>query len=137
MTTVDGPHLHRILVVDDSTTIRRMVRASLAGLDGVTFSEAASGLEALERLSFEPVSMLVLDLNMPDIHGIEVLKFVRAHSQLKDTPVLVLTTRGDESSRAAAMEAGASVYLTKPFSPQVLASLARQMLGAGGAPPPT
>ena len=126
--------MQRILIVDDSATIRRMVRASLAGLEGVTFSEASSGLEALERLSFEPVSMLVLDLNMPDLHGIEVLKFVRGHSQLRETPVLVLTTRGDDSSRAAAMEAGASVYLTKPFSPQVLASLAREFL-AGEARP--
>ena len=121
--------MHRILIVDDSTTIRRMLRASLTGLDRVTFSEAASGLEALERLALEQVSMLILDLNMPDLHGIEVLRFVRSHDRLKATPVLVLTTRGDDSSRTAAMAAGATVYLTKPFSPEALASLAREHLG--------
>jgi two-component system chemotaxis response regulator CheY len=121
-------HVHRILIVDDSATIRRMVRASLAGLDGVAFTEAATGLEALERLALEPVSLMVLDLNMPDVHGLEVLQFVRAHAAHRATPVIVLTTRGDDASRAAALQAGANRYLTKPFAPQLLASVARDLL---------
>ncbi len=120
--------MQRILVVDDSVTIRRMVKASLSGLADVSFSEAATGLEALERLAVEPVAMLILDLNMPDMHGIEVLKFVRSHQAHKNTPVIVLTTRGDEPSRVAALSAGANVYVTKPFGPQALASAARDLL---------
>lgn len=120
--------MHRILIVDDSATIRRMVKASLQGLANVEFGEAATGLEALEQLALEPVSMLILDLNMPDMHGIEVLKFVRTHQLHKKTPVIVLTTRGDEASRVAAMEAGANVFVTKPFTPDRLASFARELL---------
>ncbi len=120
--------MQRILIVDDSATIRRMVKASLHALPDIAFSEAATGLEALERLALEPVAMLILDLNMPDMHGIEVLRFVRTHQAHKLTPVIVLTTRGDEASRAAALEAGADVYVTKPFTPEALASLAQNLL---------
>ena len=73
---------------------------------------------------------MILDLNMPDMHGIEVLKFIRQHATYKTLPVIVLTTRGDDSSREAAMTAGASVYMTKPFAPQLLAEHARQFLAA-------
>ncbi len=113
-----------IVIVDDSPTIRRMVRASLAGIPAGRFIEAGSGLEAIEQLTLGPIGLMVLDLNMPDMHGLEVLKFVRRHPAYRTLPVIVLTTRGDEESRAAAMAAGATIYLTKPFLPQVLATQA-------------
>lgn len=118
----------RILIVDDSTTIRKMVRASLQPMDAAEFAEAASGLEAIEQLALAPVSLIVLDLNMPDMHGIDVLKFVRGHRLHGAVPILVLTTRGDVSSRETAERAGATAYLTKPFTPQVLAATARDLL---------
>ncbi len=126
------PH---ILIVDDSATIRRMVRASLQEIQGATFAEAASGLEALERLAVQPIAMMVLDLNMPDMHGLEVLQFVRGHQAHKSTPIIVLTTRGDDDSKAAALEAGANVYVTKPFAPRALAALARDLLEVNGNRP--
>ncbi|HEY7791020.1 MAG TPA: response regulator, partial [Vicinamibacterales bacterium] len=110
-----------VLIVDDSPTIRRMVAASLATLPATATVEAASGLQAIESLAVMPVQMMILDLNMPDMHGLDVLRFVRTHARYRDTPVMVLTTRGDESSRAAALQAGASAYMTKPFSPAGLA----------------
>lgn len=122
----------RILIVDDSPTIRRMVKASLIGLGG-TVVEAASGLEAIEQLSLGATALMVLDLNMPDLHGLDVLKFVRSHPGLAPLPVLVLTTRGDESSREAAMAAGATQYMTKPFVPQELAARVRQLLDQASA----
>jgi two-component system, chemotaxis family, chemotaxis protein CheY len=118
----------RILIVDDSPTIRRMVRASLAPIGIETFGEAASGLEAIEQLMLGPTALMILDLNMPDMHGLEVLHFVRQHATFRTLPVIVLTTRGDDTSRQAALAAGASAYLTKPFAPQVLADHARQFL---------
>jgi two-component system chemotaxis response regulator CheY len=123
--------MRTILVVDDSPTIRKMVRAALGSLGNVRFVEAASGLQAIETLAIHPVRMVVLDLNMPDMHGLEVLKFLRSHSQYKALPVMVLTTRGDEESREEVIEAGASSYLTKPFSPSFLISSVRQLLEAG------
>jgi two-component system chemotaxis response regulator CheY len=122
-----------ILIVDDSATIRKMVRASLQQLEGAAFDEAASGLEAIERLALAPVALIVLDLNMPDMHGIDVLKFVRSHGVHRAVPIVVLTTRGDEGSREAAERAGATAYLTKPFAPAALAATARDLLVRGHA----
>ena len=118
------PH---ILIVDDSPTIRRMVRASLASL-AADFIEAASGLEAIEQLAVGPIQLMVLDLNMPDMHGLEVLGFVRANQKFHQLPVIVLTTRDDQASRSAAMQAGATSYLTKPFTPQALLGEARGLI---------
>ena len=94
------------------------------------FVEAASGLEAIERLALGVVDLILLDLNMPDMHGLEVLGFVRSHHKYRHLPVIVLTTRGDDASRQAALQAGASVYLTKPFEPGVLATQAGQLLAS-------
>jgi len=106
-----------------------MVKASLAALSGpCEFVEASSGLEAIERLALGPIELMVLDLNMPDMHGLEVLGFVRANQKFQQLPVLVLTTRDDAASRTAAMQAGATGYLTKPFTPQVLLTEARGMI---------
>lgn len=124
----------KILIVDDSPTIRRMVQASLAALPGATFVEAGSGLEAIEMVALAPVRLVVLDLNMPDMHGVEVLNFFRAHARYRQIPIIVLTTRGDDVSRRTAMDAGAARYMTKPFTPQVLLAQARELLDAGAAP---
>jgi two-component system, chemotaxis family, chemotaxis protein CheY len=121
--------MERTLVVDDSPTMRRMVMASLEGVCDGGFSQVGSGLEAIEQLALGPASLMVLDLNMPDMHGLEVLRFVRKHPAFRTLPVIVLTTRGDDDSRSAAMAAGASLYLTKPFAPHALAGHARALLG--------
>ena len=122
--------MNTILLVDDSPTIRKMVQASLAGLDDVAFTEASTGLEAIESLAISSVCLVVLDLNMPDMHGLDVLKFVRSHNHYKDLPVVVLTTRRDPTSRDAAMRAGASAYLTKPFTPSALATIVSEALSS-------
>ena len=122
--------MERTLVVDDSPTMRRMVMASLREVCTGGFIEAGSGLEACEQLALAPVSLIVLDLNMPDMHGLEVLSFVRRHPTLKTLPIIVLTTRGDDASRTAALAAGASLYMTKPFTPQGLAAQARELVEA-------
>ena len=120
------PHL---LIVDDSPTIRRMVRVTLTPLS-MEVIEAASGLEAIEQLAVASVNLIVLDLNMPDMHGLDVLGFVRASQKFQHIPVIVLTTRNDEVSRTAAMQAGATRYITKPFKPQALLTEAREVLAA-------
>ena len=120
--------MRTILVVDDSPTIRKMVRAALGSLGNVRFMEAGSGLQAIETLAIHPVRMVVLDLNMPDMHGLDVLRFLRSHDIYKDVPVLILTTRGDDASRDAVMQAGASAYMTKPFAPGELAATVSGLL---------
>jgi two-component system chemotaxis response regulator CheY len=120
--------MYTILIVDDSPMIRRMIKASLAVLPGAMFAEARSGLQAIEALAVSSVRIVVLDLNMPDMHGLDVLRFVRSHDHYKDVPVIVLTTRGDAASRDAALQAGASAYMTKPFVPSALVSSINELL---------
>ena len=122
--------MHKILIVDDSPTIRKMVRASLQGVESSEFLEASTGLEAIEQLAITRVQLVVLDLNMPDMHGLDVLKFLRRHQHYQNLPIVVLTTRGDHTSRRTAEEAGATSYLTKPFAPQMLATTVRELLHA-------
>ena len=121
-----------VLVVDDSATMRRMIIAALSGLGDLDFVQAVSGLEAIERMTVGAVDLVVLDLNMPDVHGLEVLRFVRGHQTLQHLPVLVLTTRGDDGSRNAALAEGATLYLTKPFAPDVLAPQVQRLLHGAG-----
>lgn len=121
--------MSQILIVDDSQTIRRMVKSALTPL-AMPFVEAASGLEAIEQLAVGEIKLMVLDLNMPDMHGLEVLGFVRSHQKFHHLPVIVLTTRDDQGSRTAAIEAGATMYLTKPFTPKALLDEARAVLVA-------
>jgi two-component system, chemotaxis family, chemotaxis protein CheY len=121
--------MKRILIVDDSTTMRRMVAASLRKLSGVTLEEASTGLEAIERLSLFPASLMILDLNMPDMHGLDVLRFVRSQQSRRTFPIIILTTRSDSDSRTAAAQAGATVYMTKPFDPEEILAKVGELLG--------
>ena len=117
-----------ILVVDDSKVMREMVIACLRGEPELVFTQAASGLEAIEKLSLGGFRLVILDLNMPDIGGVEVVEFVRGQDQLRTLPILIVTTRGDEASRQRVMEAGASRFMTKPFTPEGLIGAVRGLL---------
>jgi two-component system chemotaxis response regulator CheY len=118
------------LIVDDSKVMREMVIACLRGHEGLAFTHAASGLEALEKLSLQTFDVVVLDLNMPDIGGYEVIEFIRGQDKLVHLPILVVTSRGDDSSRTRALAAGATRFLTKPFAPEVLLGEVRALIGA-------
>jgi len=122
--------VREVLVVDDSKVMRDMIVACLRPEAGLAFTPASSGLEAIEKLSLRPYSLVVLDLNMPDIGGIEVLEFVRGQDRLRRVPIMVVTTRGDEGSRERALAAGADRFLTKPFAPEAILAEARALLGA-------
>lgn len=118
-----------VLVADDSATMRRMIMAALGG-SGVSFEQAESGLGAIEKVTLGPIDLVILDLNMPDVHGLEVLRFIRGRETLRGLPVIILTTRGDPQSRSAALEAGATLYMTKPFQPQAIAAEVHRLMHA-------
>jgi two-component system chemotaxis response regulator CheY len=117
-----------ILLVDDSKVMREMIAACLRPEQGIAFAHAGSGLEAIERLSLKKFDLVILDLNMPDIGGIEVVEFIRAQDRLRQLPILIVTTRGDDASRTRALEVGASRFMTKPFAPEALLSEVRALL---------
>jgi two-component system, chemotaxis family, chemotaxis protein CheY len=119
-----------ILVVDDSKVMREMIVACLRGEAGLRFTHAASGLEAIERLSLVHFDLVFLDLNMPDIGGSEVLEFVRGQDGLREIPIIVVTTRGDEGSKGRALASGASRFMTKPFEPADILGELRSLLPA-------
>jgi two-component system chemotaxis response regulator CheY len=124
-----GANVLKILVVDDSKVMREMIVACLRGVDGLEFSQAASGLEAIERLSLGPFDLMYLDLNMPDIGGFEVVEFVRSQDTLKTLPIVIVTTRGEEATRTRALQLGASSFMTKPFHPEAVIAELRSLLG--------
>ncbi|HEY0481098.1 MAG TPA: response regulator [Kofleriaceae bacterium] len=124
--------MKRLLIVDDSKLMRDMVAACLRPLGTVSFEFAGSGLEAIERLALATFDVMVLDLNMPDIGGVEVVEFVRSQDHLRELPILIVTTRGDNDSRAQVLAAGASSFLTKPFVPAEILVEVRRLLAAEG-----
>ena len=117
-----------VLVVDDSKVMRDMLTACLRPEPALVVTHAASGLEAIEQLSLKAFDLIVLDLNMPDVGGVEVIEFVRSQDKLRGMPILVVTTRGDDDSRTSAMAAGATSYLTKPFTPDAILAEVRGLL---------
>ena len=120
--------MKNILVVDDSLTMRQMVKASLRGLSDCDFEEAASGVEAIERLSQKPIDLMVLDLNMPGMDGLDVVRYVRGHEAIRDIPIIVLSGGGDENSLEAPLAVGASCCLAKPVEPAALMERVRKLL---------
>jgi two-component system chemotaxis response regulator CheY len=120
--------MSKLLVVDDSKVMRDMIVACLRADPSLEFTHAGSGLEAIEQLSLRQFDLLVLDLNMPDIGGIEVVEFVRGQDRLRSLPIIIVTTRGDESSRARALEAGASRFMVKPFDPEAILSEVQELV---------
>jgi len=101
----------RVLVVDDEQSIRRFLRVTLTS-QGYTVIEAASGQEAISGASTEKPDIVILDLGLPDIDGVEVTRLLREWTQI---PIIILSVRGSEKDKIAALDAGADDYLTKPF----------------------
>jgi DNA-binding response OmpR family regulator len=114
----------KVLVVDDEPTVREVV-ASYLRRDGHHVAEAADGLRALELLAADPPDLVVLDMMLPGTNGLDVLRRVRATSQI---PVIMLTARADESDRVTGLELGADDYVVKPFSPRELAARVNSVL---------
>jgi two-component system, OmpR family, phosphate regulon response regulator OmpR len=121
----------RILMIDDDPRLAAMV-AEYLGEAGFRVSVAPAGRSGLERLAHDPYDAVVLDLMLPDMDGLEVCRRLRGSS---DTPVLMLTARGDAMDRVVGLEMGADDYLPKPFEPRELLARVRAILrrrGAGG-----
>jgi two-component system KDP operon response regulator KdpE len=104
--------LKRILVVDDDRQITRMLRASLQS-SGYAVEIATNGLEAFQKFEAEPPDLIITDLSMPEMNGLELTQAVR---RVAETPIIVLSVRDGDSMKVTALDEGADDYLTKPFS---------------------
>ncbi len=119
--------METILLIDDSRTIRRLVGSSLKKL-GFETLEAEDGLQGLEMLATHQVDLVIVDLNMPNLNGLDFTRQVRSQEILRDLPIVMLTTESSEKDRQRGFEAGVNTYLVKPVSAQVLHYKLRSLL---------
>ncbi|MEE8332101.1 MAG: response regulator transcription factor [Acidimicrobiia bacterium] len=132
MTLIDERLSGRVVVVDDEPMVREVVTRYLQ-LDGHEIIAAADGTTALEEVRRQAPDLVVLDLMLPGLHGLEVLAALRENSEI---PVILLTASGDEADRVAGLELGADDYVVKPFSPRELAARVRSVLRRTAPRPP-
>ena len=119
----------KIMTVDDSATIRQMLNFTLtdAGFDVV---EAVDGVDACSKLKASPVNMVITDLNMPQMDGIELIREVRKDPANRFVPIIMLTTESQETKKQEGKAAGASGWIVKPFSPEQLLAVVKMVLVA-------
>ena len=117
-----------IMTVDDSTSVRQMVTFTLreAGYD---VFEAVDGKDALSKIQSRPVHMLITDLNMPNMDGIELIRNIRAGSTCKFIPIIMLTTESQAEKKMEGKAAGATGWIVKPFNPEQLLAVVKKVLG--------
>ena len=118
---------NKILVVDDEEDILELVRYNLAR-DGYRVVCAASGEQALSRAKSEPFDLILLDLMLPGIDGLEVAKRLKSKPETRHIPIIMLTAKGEEADIVTGLELGADDYVTKPFSPRILVARVKAVL---------
>ena len=106
-----------ILIADDSPSIRKFVTFSLA-VKGYEIIAVSDGMEALEKLPTEHINLVITDINMPNIDGFELIKAIRANEELKDIPIIILSSMGGTEEIEKGLSIGANSYLIKPFDPK-------------------
>jgi two-component system chemotaxis response regulator CheY len=119
-----------ILVIDDSPTIRKLLTFVLKK-EGYVISEAEDGIDAMEQLSHIQVDIILVDLNMPNMDGIEFAKTLRSNYYYMDTPIIMLTTTKDDDLKRQAFEAGVNLFLNKPIQPNILLYKVKSLLEGG------
>ena len=117
-----------ILAVDDSASIRQMVAFTLKSA-GYEVIEAVDGMDGVEKAKARSVNLILTDQNMPRMDGLTLIKNVRALSQYKTTPILMLTTESSDAMKAQGKAAGATGWLVKPFDPQKLLEVVKKVIG--------
>jgi len=120
--------MRRIMVVDDSETIRRLLSFILKRKNYMTI-EAEDGMDAIEKLLSNPVDLIIVDLNMPNMDGIEFVRTLRGNYHQPDVPVIMLTTTKDKDLKKEALRAGVNLFLNKPISPEMLIYKVEGLLG--------
>ncbi len=116
-----------IMTADDSASMRQMISFTLKQA-GYTVVEAVDGKDALGKLDATSIDMLITDLNMPNVDGIELIKQVRSRQAFKFIPVVMLTTESADDKKQAGKAAGATGWIVKPFAPEQLLSVIKKVL---------
>jgi two-component system chemotaxis response regulator CheY len=118
----------KVLVVEDSKATRELIAATVEGIGSIEVITVTSGFEALKVLPRHRFALIVTDINMPDINGLELINFVKKNPHYKDVPLFVVTTEGRTQDRERGLQLGASEYVIKPFEPTLLSALVKKYL---------
>jgi two-component system chemotaxis response regulator CheY len=117
-----------LLVVDDSATTRMLISLTLKKGDDLRIIEASDGKEALAQLDSQHVDLVLTDINMPNMDGLELITRIRSNRREPKIPIIVITTKGEETSRDEGLALGADAYVLKPISGAKLQSLVKELL---------
>ena len=118
-----------ILIVEDSATTRALIRAVIDEIGEFETSEASSGFEALKMLPQQEYDLIITDINMPDINGLELISFVRNNPRFTHLPIVIVSTERSEEDKKRGMALGASAYVTKPFKSFELQEIIKKTIG--------
>ncbi len=118
----------RILIVEDSPTMRQLLVFALRRLENVEVVEAQDGMDGLRKVSSDAFDLALIDINMPVMDGLKLISLIRGEDSLKHIPIVVITTEGADEDRQRAMTLGANEYLTKPIQANKVLQLARALL---------
>ena len=121
--------MKRILITEDSPTMRSLLISTIETLEGYEIVEAASGFEALRLLPRDRVDLIITDINMPDINGLELISYVKNSPNYRDIPLFIISTENSEKDMEKGLALGADEYLTKPFNPLKLQKLIIKYIG--------
>lgn len=117
-----------ILIVEDSATTRALIRAVIEEMSDYETMEASSGFEALKVLPSREFDLIITDINMPDINGLELINFIRQNNSYKHLPIIIVSTEKSEEDKKRGMALGASAYVTKPFKSFELQNIIRKTI---------
>jgi two-component system chemotaxis response regulator CheY len=117
-----------ILIVEDSTTTRSLIRAVIEELGDFNIVEAPTGFDALKLLPAQDFDLVVTDINMPDINGLELINFVRSNQRYNNIPLIIVTTERSEEDKKRGMALGATAYVTKPFKAPELQDVVKKVM---------
>ncbi len=121
--------MKHILIVEDSPTMRALLCSALEGLGTpVKVTEAENGFAALRFLPRESFDLVVTDINMPDINGLELVSFVKSNAAYRSIPLIIISTEGSERDRTKGVGLGADAYLVKPFDPEEFREIVTDLL---------
>ncbi len=117
-----------VLIVEDSPSMRSFISSALEAMEDFQIVETGTGFEALKVLPRYRFDLIVTDINMPDINGLELISFIRSRPEYKTVPLFIITTEGSLRDQERGMALGADEYLVKPFTPEALQGLVRSHL---------
>jgi two-component system chemotaxis response regulator CheY len=122
---------HKILIIEDSPTMRQLISFALKRLQGVRIVEASDGVDGLKKLSADKFDLILTDINMPIMDGLKLVSLVRNDANYRSTPIVVITTEGAQEDRERALALGANDYITKPIQAGRILDMAKSMLKIG------